>query len=198
MPKSLNDQNLRKTYIIECIEIISNGKQKFDNLTALAKYVALRVSEQEFKNWGQDKIGSKPKPMAHQTLLTNKKYKKLLLDFMGKNEEDKHILENALVKATLLGKELEIKSLKESVERLEKAISEAYSSNTNNEKIVSNNLNKNDKDLLVIHKLISEFNEFVVVNENKGLSNIVNFPPTEIATADELSNYVLFLKENKL
>jgi hypothetical protein len=51
--------------------------------------------------------------------------------------------------------------------------------------------------LIVIHKLISEFSEFVKINENNGLSNMVNFPPTEIANSDELENYIKFLKDNK-
>jgi hypothetical protein len=144
MPKSANDQKLRKTCITECIEMIGKSKHKFDNLTALAKYVALRVSEKELQNWNDEKSGVKPKPMAHQTLLTNKQYKKILLDFMRESEEDKHILDNPLVKATLLGKDLEIKSLKETVERLEKAIGEAYSTETTSDKIVSHD-GSNDK-----------------------------------------------------
>jgi hypothetical protein len=51
--------------------------------------------------------------------------------------------------------------------------------------------------LIVIHKLISEFGEFVKINENDGLSNVVNFPPTEVANSDEMSNYMKFLKDNK-
>ena len=135
--------------------------------------------------------------MAHQTLLTNKIYKKILLDFMGEDEHDKNILNNPLVKAKLLGKELEIKSLKDNVDRLEKAIGEAYSTEGNKDFVIEH-ANSNEQELLVIHKLVTEFGEFVKINDNSGLSNIVNFPPTEISTSKELANYMTFLKDNHL
>jgi hypothetical protein len=196
MPKSANEQKFRKNCINQCIKMIGKNKHKFDNLTSLAKYVALRVSEKELQHWNDEQSGVKPKSMAHQTLLTNKEYKKILLDFMGESEEDKHILDNLLVKATLLGKDLEIKSLKETVERLEKAIGEAYSTETKSDKVISHD-GGNEKELMVIHKLIGEFSEFIKINENNGLSNVVNFPPTEVANSDEMSNYMKFLKDNK-
>lgn len=196
MPKSATDQKFRKTCITECIDDIGKNKHKFDNLTALAKYVALRVSEKELQHWNDDQSVVKPKSMAHQTLLTNKNYKKILLDFIGESEEDKHILDNPLVKAILLGRELEIKTLKDTVERLEKAIGEAYSTEARTNKVISHD-SRNEKELIVIHKLVSEFSEFIVINDRGGLSNIVNFPATEIANSDELENYIKFLKDNK-
>lgn len=52
-------------------------------------------------------------------------------------------------------------------------------------------------ELLVIDKLIYEFKDFVKINDDNGLSNIVNFPATEIANSDEMFNYLQFLKNNR-
>lgn len=38
--------------------------------------------------------------------------------------------------------------------------------------------------IAIIYNLVFKFSEFVIINDRGGLSNIVNFPPTEIANSD--------------
>lgn len=131
--------------------------------------------------------------MDHQAPLTNK----LLLIFLGISNEHKDVLSNPIVKSQLLGQELEIKALKDQVERLEKAIGDAYSTNSVILKKESS-ISDNDCEFLIIHKLISEFGEFLKINDEGGLINIVNFPPTEFVSSKEMINYNNFLKNNMI
>lgn len=203
MPSKKEVQNLRYELIEESIFSLKKTKQKFDNITALAKAVAEIVTLKESIKWAENKdiFTSEPKKMAHQTLLTNKKYKNLLIEFFGKETINKNIDVNSPeIKALLLSKNIEISNLKEENSRLEMAVSNFYSQTPlkvqENELTNSNEL---ENAYMVINSLIKEYGEFIDIDEeNNKLINLVNMPTTEIIESSKLKGFFNFINKNKL
>ena len=104
MPSNTKVQEFRIEVIKETLNIYKKNNQPFDNITMLAKTLSQVITDKEKIKWMEEPsfFTNKPKKMAHQTLLTNKKYKTYLAKYLNVSS-DKNINDELL-----FSKDLEI------------------------------------------------------------------------------------------
>ena len=135
------------------------------------------------------------KKVAPKTLLTNKIYKKVLINFLGDKITKTDMIKNPIIQAEIISKDIENKRLKEEVLRLEKALSKNYSDNDNCKDLIDNS--RDDKTIF-FHMVVSEFKEFIDFDDKGNLVNKVNFPPSIIIKSSDVQFYKEFLENNGL